>query len=91
MSKEKKTPDNRLAVDYHHLGTLSDRQLIDAIIDDIHMIKEDYGVTFYSNARLLVWASNEFGDARTFTRNGGEQMRRLDSTHYRPACLDYDL
>lgn len=90
MSK-KKNNNNRLTVDYHHLGTLSELQLIEAIIDDIKMIEEDYGVRFYSNARLVVWASNEYGDTRSFVRHCGEPVSRLDSTHYRPACLDYDL
>lgn len=90
MSK-KKSHSNRLTVDYKHLGTLSERELIDAVIDDIHMIEEDYGVRFYSNARLIVWGSDEYGDPRKFVRNCGEHVRRLDSTHYRPACLDYEL
>jgi len=63
MSGKKKC---HLTIDYKRLGTVSDRELIDALISDIHMIHED-------------------------TRHCGETMNRLDSTHYRPACLDYDL
>ena len=91
MAKKTKSYKNLLSVEYNQLGTLSYNQLIQAIIDDLHMIKEDYGVQYFRNARLLVWASNEYGDPRKFVRNGGEEMRKLDSTHYRPACLDYDL
>ena len=89
MSKGRKK--NYLTIDYKRLGTLSDRELIDAVISDIHMIHEDYGVKYFSNAKLVIWASDEYGDPRSFTRHCGETMNRLDSTHYRPACLDYDL
>ena len=88
MSGKKKC---HLTIDYKRLGTVSDRELIDALISDIHMIHEDYGVRFFRNAKLVIWASDEWGDPRSFTRHNGEQMNRLDSTHYRPACLDYDL
>lgn len=81
-----------MVVDYSRLGTLSERELIDAMIDDIRMIEEDYGVKFYADAKLIIYASNEWGDPVMFTRHwDGKRASRLDSTHYRPACLDYDL
>ena len=90
MSNEKRK--GHVQIDYERLGTLSQRELIDALIDDLHMIEEDYGVKFFADAKLILWGSNEWGDPRHFIRaGGGGRMKRLDSTHYRPACMDYDL
>lgn len=90
MSK-KRNYNNRLTINYNNLGTLSHRELIDALMDDIHIIEQEFGVHFYSNARLIVWASNEYGDPRCIVRPCGEKISCLETSHFRPACLDYDL
>jgi hypothetical protein len=83
--------DNRLIIDYRRLGTVSRRELIDAIIQDILMIEEEFGVRFYTGAKLFLWASDEYGSPRLFQRQGGGRVTWLHTTHYRPACLDYDI
>lgn len=88
VSENKK---GQLTIDYKALGTISDRELIQALADDILVLEETFGVRFYSNAMLILWGSNEYGDPRYFKREGGGQIKRLDTCHYRPACLDYDL
>lgn len=82
---------NRLIIDYRRLGTVSEKQLIDALIHDIRMIEQEFGVKFYTGAKLFVWASDEYGAPRSFRRSGGGRVTWLNTTHYRPACLDYDL
>ena len=82
---------NRLIVDYDRLGTVSERELIHAVVDDLEYLKEEYGFKFFTGAKLLIWATNEHGDPLTIRSRTGSRMRWLNSTHYRPACLDYDL
>ncbi len=90
MSKDKMK--GQLQIDYERLGTLSQRELIDALIVDLQMIEQDFGIRFYADAKLILWGSNEWGDPRHFIRlSDGGRMKRLDSMHYRPACLDYEL
>jgi hypothetical protein len=42
--------------------------------------------------KLIVPATNEFGDPVVVKRLAtGATVKRLDTHHYRPACLDYKL
>jgi hypothetical protein len=82
---------NRLVVDYDRLGTVCERELIDALIDDIQIMKEKYGISFFTGAKLIVWATNEHGEPVKIRRSNGQRVKWINTTHYRPACLDYDL
>ena len=82
---------NRLIVDYRRLETISERELIDALIEDILIMKEKYGVKYYTGAKLTLWVTNEHGDPVSIKRRNGERVKWLNTSHYRPACLDYDL
>jgi len=89
MAKE---PDkNRLMINYNRLGTVSERELLDAFIDDLHIINDEFGIHFYSGAKLFLWGSNEWGDPCYFKKPCGGKIRTLDTAHFRPACLDYDI
>jgi len=88
MSDDKK---GQLTITYDRLGTISERELLHAIADDIHVLEETFGIKFYSRAMLVLWGSNEFGDPRYFKRECGGMVKQLETCHYRPACLDYDL
>lgn len=83
---------NRMIVDYDRLGTISESELIEALIDDIKLIREKYGIKFYTGAKLHIWATNEHGEPRSFKRSGNSaRIKWINTSHYRPACLDYDL
>ncbi len=81
---------HRLVVNYDNLGTISERELIDALIDDLEIMKEKYGVKFYKGGKLLLTPSDEYGSPLNIKRSNGSHLKRFDSTHYRPACLDYE-
>ena len=89
MPKDKNR--NRLVVSYDGLGTVSESELIHAIIDDIKLFKEKYGTRFYTRAKLSIWATNEHGDPLMFKRHDGTRVYWVNTSHYRPSCLDYDL
>lgn len=78
-------------VNYDGLGTVSERELIDAIIDDILIMKEKHGVRFYTGAKLIIRPTNEHGDPVMARRGNGAPLKWFNTTHFRPACLDYDL
>lgn len=62
---------NRLIIDYRRLGTVSEKVLSRGLLDDIRMIEQEFGVRFYTGAKLFVWASDEYGAPRSFKHSGG--------------------
>ena len=89
MSKKRK--DNALIIEYHTIGTISIDELADAIMEDIQALKNDYSVRFVTAVRLRLPVTNEYGEPLRVKRPGGGGMYRIDTHHYRLACLDYDL
>lgn len=79
-----------MMIDYNELGTISKEQLLHALYDDLCAMEEHFGVSFYTGAKLVLYATNEWGDPRFFKRDGS-RVTELKSYHYRPACLDYHL
>jgi hypothetical protein len=74
------------------LGTIAIDELKQAIWEDIEALKDQFGVAYVTNVKLVVPATNEYGDPRLVRRLAtGETVKRLDTHHYHPACLDYHL
>lgn len=79
-------------IDYKSLGTIAIDELKQAIWEDIEALKDQFGVSFVSGVKLVVPATNEFGDPVVIKRLAtGATVKRLDTHHYHPACLDYKL
>ena len=89
MSKKKN--DDALIIEYKALGTISIDELAHAIMEDIQTLKNEFNVRFVTGVRLRLPVTNEYGDPLRVIRPGGARMYRIDTHHYRPACLDYDL
>ena len=84
--------DPVVKIDYRNLGTIAIDELRQAIWADIEALKEQFGVSFVKGVVLVVPVTNEYGDPMQVRRlSTGASVRRLDTHHYRPACLDYDL
>lgn len=88
---DRSTNRNYIVIDYERVGTVSDRQLLDALISDLRMLQDAYGIRFFTGAKLILGTTNEYGDPCSVRRFDGSRVTKLDTTHYRPACLDYNL
>lgn len=84
--------DTSVEIDYNNLGTIALDELKQALWDDIEALKDQFGVSFVKGVKLTVPATNEFGDPVVVKRlSTGATVKRLDTHHYHPACLDYKL
>ena len=84
--------DTVLEIDYKKLGMVPLDELKQALWEDIEMLRAEFGVSYVTNVKLLVPATNEYGDPLLVKRlSTGATVRHLDTHHYRPACLDYQL
>jgi hypothetical protein len=89
---KEKTRDTDLTYSYQCLGTITLDEQKQAIWEDIQALRDEFGVSYLTGVELVVRATNEFGDPLKIRRlSNGEVVRRLDTHHYRPACLDYKL
>lgn len=87
-----KNSNTELTFTYRSLGTVTLDEQKQAIWDDIAALKEQFGVSYITGAELVIRATNEYGDPVYVRRlSNGEVVHRLDTHHYRPACLDYKL
>ena len=90
----KKTKDDRmpgLMIEYRELGTVSIEEMTHAIIEDLKALKEIYNVQYVKGARLRLPITNQYGELCNVRRPGGGNLYRIDTHHYRPACMDYEL
>ena len=78
-------------IDYKALGTVSVSELSQALWVDIKALGDLYNVRYVTGARLIIPSTNEYGDPVVIRHPEGHIARRLDTHHYRPACLDYQL
>lgn len=84
--------DPVVEIDYKALGTIAIDELKQALWEDIEALKDQFGVAYVTGVKLQVPAANEFGDPVVVKRlSTGATIKRLDTHHYRPACLDYKL
>ena len=54
--------DPTVEIDYKTLGTIPLDELKQAIWEDIEALREEFGVSFVTGVKLVVPATNEFGD-----------------------------
>lgn len=90
----KKTKDDKmpgLMIEYRELGTISIEEMTHAIIQDLQALKEIYNVEYVTGARLRIPVTNQYGELKNVQRPGGGSLYRIDTHHYRPACMDYEL
>jgi hypothetical protein len=84
--------DSILEIDYDTLGTMALDEWKQAIWEDIEALRDHFGVSYVTAPKLIVRATNEFGDPVVVKRlSTGATVKRLDTHHYHPACLDYKL
>jgi hypothetical protein len=81
--------DPVLVIGYEKIGTIPLDQWKQAILDDIEALRNEFGISYVTNAKLIVRATNEFGDPLVIKRlSTGAPVKHLDTHYYRPACLD---
>lgn len=80
-----------MTISYKQLGTISVDELLHAIAEDIHALKDIYNVQFVRAPQLRFYVTNEYGEAIKVRRPTGGKIFYMDTHHYRPACKDYDL
>ena len=73
------------------MGTISIDELAHAIQEDIQILKDIYNIHFVRASRLKLFATDEFGAPVNVMRPAGGQVNYMNTSHYRPACLDYKL
>ncbi len=81
---------NALIIEYRNLGTISMRELANAIVADLVAIREEFGIQYAKNVRLTVPATNEYGEPIKPRRASGASVEKIDTFHYRPSVLDYE-
>ena len=85
-------PDSVLEIDYKKIGTIPLDELKQALWEDIEALRNEFGVSFVTGVKLVIPATNEFGDPVAVRRlSNGATVKQIDTHHYRPACLDYKL
>jgi hypothetical protein len=80
-----------LTISYKGLGTISIDELLHALAEDIHALKDIYNIGFVKGPRLRLYATDEYGTPVRVRRPTGGKLVFMDTVHYRPACKDYDL
>lgn len=84
--------DNILEITYTKIGTVSLAEFEQAIWEDIKALHAEFGISFVNGSKLVVKATNEFGDPVVIKRlSNGAKVKQLDTHYYHPACLDYHL
>lgn len=92
MSNRRRTFEpGGLIISYKELGIISIDEQIHALVEDGKALKEIYNVQFVKAARIRFFVTNEYGEIIKVRRPGGGYIDYMDTHHYRPACLDYDL
>ena len=88
--RNKKRHSGGVLIEYKGLGTISMDELIQAVITDINVLKDNYNAKFVTDVRLLLPFTNEYGERIDLKRMSGEKISKIDTNHYRPSCLDYE-
>lgn len=80
-----------LTISYKALGTISMKELRDALVEDTHALTDIYNVRYVKNVRVKLVVTNEYGEELKVRRPGGGLIYYMDTHHYRPSCMDYEL
>ena len=60
--------DPVLVIGYEKIGTIPLDQWKQAIWDDIEALRNEFGISYVTNSKLIVAATNEFGDPLVIKR-----------------------
>ena len=90
-NKEGKDGPNVVMIEYGALGTIAIDELAQALWEDIHVLMDSYNVRFVAGVRFFVPVTNPYGEPLIIRNAEGLRVNRIDTHHYRPACLDYRL
>lgn len=93
MTKNNRGPfePGGLTVSYKALGTISIDELRDAVVEDMHALRDIYNIRYVKDIRIKIVATNEYGEEVRIRRPGGGPIYYMDTHHYRPSCMDYEL
>jgi len=80
-----------LTIAYKALGAISIEELTDALVEDMHALRDIYNIQYVKNPRLRLYVTNEYGEEIRVRRPAGGTIHYMDTHHYRPACKDYNL
>jgi hypothetical protein len=80
-----------LTIAYKELGTISIDEFAHALIEDIQVLKDIYNIQYVRRSWLKIFATNEYGEEIKVRRPTGGSIHYMNTHHYRPACMDYDL
>lgn len=80
-----------ILIEYRGLGTVSMDELLQALITDIHVLRDDYNAKFTTGVRLFLPITNEYGEHIDIKKPSGERLSKFDTVHYRPTCLDFEM
>jgi len=92
MADNKGSKDARgFIIAYKDLGTINIDELVHALVEDLHMLKDSYNVQYLRGASLKFYPTDEYGQSVRIMRPTGGSVEYVTTQHYRPACKDYDL
>lgn len=89
--KDRSFEPEGLTISYKELGTICIEELLQAVAEDIHALKELYNVQYVKGSRLKLYVTNEYGEPVRVRRPAGGKIFYMDTHHFRPACKDYEL
>ena len=87
----KKPRDHALVIEYKELGTISLAELIHALLEDLQVLQEELNVRFVTGARIRIPVTNEYGEPCKMRSKTGVILNKINTSHFRPSCLDYEL
>ena len=91
MSRLKSNEPEGFLISYSKIGTVSIEELRNALIEDIHVLKDLYNIHYLRGARLKIFATDQYGREVKVRNAEGKKVYFLDTHHFMPACKDYDL
>ena len=78
-------------LDYTLMGLMTIDEFRQAILTDLHVLKETYNIKYLKGSMLKLSLTDKFGEhAPLKNRSNGKAIYRMHTHYYRPACLDYD-
>lgn len=73
-------------------GTMTIADLVQAVYEQLHLIKDEHAVRYSRGATLYINPSNEFGDDVVPRSTTGQEVRKVHCAGpYRSAADDYKI
>ena len=84
-------PEDWKPVEILHPEIIPLDALLQAIYQDIHILKDHDGVEFVENAGLILPVVNKYGDKLNVTDERGRSVSDITSHAYRSAAWEFEL